>query len=359
MRLTIYCFSLFLISTLALAAPSPKFKTVTIPEAAIRIPKENAKRIFVVGFSGQVIVTPLSNHSTDVGLRTTKYVTIDDAQSQDAARDDLLRNLVIKSSVEGDVLEIRAVLPPTRNDWTHWSQGKSVPSVKIEIAAPENMNLEIYMARGDVKVSKWRAPVTVTSQEGKIVLDDISGDVVLRSMFGADVLQNIKGAVNIENFSSSVSTSNISGKLKLRTFSGETHIKKVLGSLSVSSQRGAVHTNDTNGSLDLQSGVAPFHITEHRGVLRGHSQGGPIEARLSGHVDAQLSSAAGALALFVPRGSKADVSLTTEKGDVNAPRNLEHKRSASGKTIRGVLNGSDPGRVRLTSESGDLSLKVF
>jgi hypothetical protein len=354
MRIVIAAFAFLVLQGGPLKAAPKKIATIT--DAPVAIEKGSARRIFIVGFSGRVHVIPHAKQQIIVrATRTLEYEDIAGVQDPN----ELLRQLVVRTGTTGDLIEIRAQLPPQRTDWNEWAQGKHAPQAKIDIYAPDSMTLDIYWARGDVKVIDWKAPVTVTNQEGKVTLEKIAGDIIVRGMFGSAKVDSIKGNVSIENFSSPLQVSNITGRLKLRTFSGETRVRSVTGPVIVTTQKAPVFTTATTGPMEVQTGIAAVQISDHRGTLRGHAETGSIEAKLSGPVDASLTSDSGDLLMAVPRSSQADVSLTTAKGSVAAPKTLDRKRSTGSKSVRGTLNGSESGRVRLSSESGDLSLKIL
>jgi len=265
----------------------------------------------------------------------------------------------VKATNNAGTIEIRTILPPNRSDWTKWAQGKNIPQVKLEVSAPDNMNLEIYWARGDVKVTKWKAGVVITHQTGKLTLEDISGDVTARTMYGIARFENIKGSMSIENFASQLNVGQVTGKLKLRTFSGETQIRKILGNSVISTQKASVVTQDTQGPMEIQTGIAAISIANHRGSIRGQTDTGSVTAKLTGQIDARFNSNSGALLISIPRSSRADVSLSTNKGDLKAPKNLDHKRTSAGKIVRGRLSGSESGAIRMNSDAGDINLRVL
>lgn len=352
MRAFIIIASLLLSSQWGFAAPKTTNKLLTAPEAPMAIQRGQARRLFVVGFQGSVSLTAAKGD--EVLVRASKYINSDDLAPGDT---ESLSQLVIKTNNLGDTIEVRTQLPPSASDWAKWAQGKRVPSAHLEILAPDNMNLEIYLTRGDVKVYRWKAAVTITSQEGKIDVEDITGDVTVRSMYGAVKTENIKGNVAIENFTSHISAENITGKLHIKNFAGDTLVKKVDGPINLSSQKGGVSSQETTGSMEVQTGIAAIHIADHKGSLTGHSDSGSITAHVLGPVETRLSSNTGPLSLTLAHGADATVSMYSAKGNLSAPSSLESKRSPSGKSVRGALGGGQ-GHVHLSSDSGDLFLKA-
>jgi hypothetical protein len=336
--------------TLSFSAQHRVGPSVVEPNQSVKVGQ--SKRLLIVGFAGSVTIVPSRND--EVFVKALKFGDGDDS----SVTADSLNQFSVRTSNLGDTIEVTAQPNGQSTDWTKWAQAHHGPEVRLEIAAPTNLNLEVFWTRGDVKISQWKASVFITSQDGHLEVENDLGDVTLRSMQGAVKLENIKGAVSIENFASTLSISNIVGRLKLRTFTGEAHIKKIQGNLVVSSQKGVVNTAETTGAMEFQTGIAPFHITEHKGPLVGHSDGGAVSAHIKGAVDVRLVSQSGPLSVSVGRESQATVSLST-KGQLNAPRELEKKSGPDAKVIQGELQGSQPGHLRLTSESGDLTLKVL
>jgi len=336
------------------AAPAPKSKSISQGEAPLVVERGQARRLFIVGFAGQVNVIPMPM-GNQVTVRALKYMDKEDSKTQGA---DALDQLVIRSSNLGDTVEVRAQLPPNGTDWVRWAQGKHVPQVRLDITAPQNMNLEIYWTHGDVHVPRWTAPVAVTSQDGHLDVENVDGNVTIRSMSGTVKVEKITGNVNMENFSSAITAEDITGKTKIRNFSGEAHVKNVTGPVYLSSQKGPVTLQDTKGTLEVQTGMAVIHVLEHDGSLTGHSDAGAINAKLIGDTaEARLTSVSGSLSLTVPKGSRASVSLFTTEGHLTAPSSLEQKNETAGRWARGNLNGGETGRIRLRSDSGDLVLR--
>jgi hypothetical protein len=347
---------LFLTPVLTFAA---KAKVTTVTDAPTTLDRGNSHRLFISGFAGQVSVQP-STKPNEITIRATRYVEADDAPTTNSEQiSDVLRQIAVKAGHNGTTVEVRTQLPPNRTQWAMWAQGKNMPQVKLDITAPESMNLEIYWARGDVKVNRWKAGVIITHQTGKLSLDDISGDVTVRTMYGATKIENIKGMLNIESFASILNVGQITGKLKLRTFSGETRVRKILGNAIISSQKAPVFTQDTQGSMEIQTGIAAIQIGDHKGSIRGQSDTGSMTAKLLGTIDARFNSNSGPLSISVPRTSHADVALSSSRGELKAPKNLEHKRTSAGKIIRGHLSGNESGVLRINSDSGDVNLKVL
>jgi hypothetical protein len=317
-----------------------------------QIPRAQAKRLFVVGYQGSVTVS--ASKTDDVSIKALKYGDGEDS----TVTANFLNQFAIRAVNSGDTVEVRALPTASSQDWSRWVSGKHAPEVKLEISAPPGMSLEIFWTRGDVKVTQWKAPVFITSQDGHITVENDSSDLTARTMFGSLKVENVKGNVSIENFASQLFLNDITGHARVRTFSGETHLKKIVGPTVISSQKGIVTTSDTLGGMDIQSGVAPFHILDHKGSLVGHSDGGSVSANIRGPVDVRLVSVSGPLTVSVSHESSASVNLST-KGQLNAPKELEKKSGPDAKIISGELQGNQPGHLRLSSDTGDLNLRVL
>jgi len=327
-------------------------KGPVVSEVPQEIPRGQAKRLFIVGYQGSVIVT--AGKSDNVSVKALKYGDGEDS----AVTASFLNQFAVRAVNSGDTVEIRAFPAGSNTEWSRWVQGRHAPEVKLEIVAPPGMSLEIFWTRGDIKVAQWKAPVFITNQDGHITVENDSSDLTARTMFGSLKVDNIKGNVSIENFASQLFITDITGHARVRTFSGDTHLKKIVGPTVISSQKGAVTTVDTLGGMDIQSGVAPFHILDHKGSLIGHSDGGSVSANIKGPVDVRLISLSGPLTVSVSHESSASVNLST-KGQLNAPKDLEKKSGPDAKIISGQLSGNQPGHLKLSSDTGDLNLKVL
>ncbi len=328
-------------------------KGPVIVETPQQLVRGQAKRLFIAGYEGSVSVTE-SNVKDLVTIKALKYGDGEDP----TVTSGYLTQYSVRAINSGDSVEIRAFPPGTVTEWSRWVQGRHAPEVKLEVSAPAGMSLEIYWQRGDAKVTQWRAPVFISSEDGHIAIENMIGDLTLRTLLGSLKVDGIKGNLSIENFASTLAISDVTGHARVRTFSGETHLKKIVGPTVISSQKGGVTTVDTLGGMDIQTGVATIHIADHKGSLVGHSDGGSIHANVKGPVDVRLVSVSGPLALTVGRESAANVSLST-KGQLNAPKELEKKSGPDSKVISGQLRGNQPGHLRLSSETGELSLRVL
>ena len=358
MKRTLFCQLAIGILIVGQVGAASQKKNLGISDPIIKVERGSAHRLFILGFVGQLVVTPSPKKSNEISYRLTKYLDPMNPSSSDE-KNESLRMLSVRTSTSADTLELRVVSSLNRSDWLKWVDVKRAPLAKLEIQAPDNMNVEIYWMHGEVKVSNWNGAVSVIAQDGHQSIDEVDGDLSLKSMFGSAHVNNIHGSVTLEGFTDSINASGITGKLTLKTFASDVKLKKIVGAINLSAQKSSVTTQDTNGAMTLQNGAASMHIKDHRGSIGGASESGLIDASIVGPVNAKLASVSGPLILRVPRSSEAHVSLSTEKGNLNAPSSVESKKSANGKSARGHLEGKEPGFLRLTSESGDISLKFL
>jgi hypothetical protein len=169
-------------------------------------------------------------------------------------------------------------------------------------------------------------------------------------------VDDVRGDVTIESMSAPVSVNNVKGRLKLRTFTGESKVKKVDGGLSLSSQKALLVAQDTRGPAEVQTGVAQLKLLDHKGSVRGSSDGGLVDVKLLDKADVKLTSQSGTLIVALAAGQGANVNLTT-KGEIGAPQGLDLKRTPTGRIARGQLKGKDMGTVIMSSETGDLKIR--
>ena len=339
-------------------------KTYSVSDPPIRFEQGGIKKILISGISGEVTVTPSA--SQDISIRVTRYLEGSFSESMsDRERADVLHQVVLKTIFTKDSFELRVLPSLNRADWVDWSAGGHAshrlggPQTRIVISAPPTMSLEIYLAHGDIQITHWKAKVVVVNVEGSHSFDDLAGSLILRTMLGSSKISNIVGNVGIDNFSSSLNIKNITGKTAVRTFSGDVKLKKLLGSVSLGTQKARLSSLETNGSMMIQTGEGAVKVLEHRGALTGTSDSGRVEAQILGAVSAKLVSQSGSLVLKIPRSAQAHVSLSSLRGSVRTPPEIEVKKTEYGSIARGTSPGRDSGRVKLRSESGDVTLKYF
>jgi hypothetical protein len=353
---------LIMITILTLSALSLAFakggRGFSVSPAPQVIARNKAQRLFIIGFNGSVVI-----HPSRTDQLTVKISKISDGEDVSVTQN-ILDQISVSVRNLGDSIEVRSQLPQNLggDEVTRWTQSNHGPEVKLDISAPAHMSIEVYLTKGDVHVSQWNAPVFISSHDGHLGIDDVVGDVSLRTMLGSIKIEKVRGTVAIESYSSLVNIDDVTGKVKVRNFSGETKLHKIIGPLFLTSQKGAVNTQETSGNMVINSGLAVVHISDHKGFLTGQTDAGSLFAKVKGSANVELSSNTGPITLSVSRESQAHV-LLASKGQVNAPKALEKKNGAEAKSVQGQLEGngigSQGGRIRLKSDSGDLSLKFL
>ncbi len=353
-----------------------------------QIPKDTLAGLSVKTQSGAIAVTGADVADFDITAEITAY-----APTEEKA-DELAGQVEVVCKPNGDTLEIEAQYP------------------KPSFNGGVTINYTITVPR--------RTHVQCRSSYGKLSFENLEGTVSGRTSSGAVEARHILGPTDLESSYGAITCSDVNGPtIVLRTSSGAVHAANIAGSLRAGSSYGAVSCQGfSQGDLALKSSSGRVEVSEaicgtceaqssygavsaqrvQGRVLRLHSSSGAITAAqaqadqmnlstsyggviaqdvttsdlvaesASGSVNCTLTpecpaglaanvvSSYGSVSLAVPTGYAGQVDLSTDYGSIHTDLPVTVSGEVSKKRLIGSV-GSGPGRIRLHTSSGSVSLR--
>jgi DUF4097 and DUF4098 domain-containing protein YvlB len=345
-------------------------------------------RLVVHTKSGAITVT--GSDVTDVEI--TAEITANAPAEEEA--EDMLDQVEIVCNPSGGALDVKADMPRLDNN-------RRI-SVSYTIVAPRRMSVQCNSSygrlvlsdlegtvagktsSGSIEVHNIQGSVDLDTSYGSIACSDVNGtDVTLRSSSGAIRISNISGSTQCQSSYGSVTCEGFSnGDLVLRSSSGRIEISNAAfetceahtsyGSVSAEHVKGdAMKLGSSSGSIKVDDGatrrmnfstsygrIAAQEIVTTE--LTAKSGSGSVDLKLSPDCPAELavdtSSAYGSVSLTAPPDFAGQVDLSTDYGSIKTEYPVTVSGEISKRKLIGAI-GSGPGRIRLHTNSGSVTLK--
>ncbi|MDB4907882.1 MAG: hypothetical protein JWO05_2666 [Gemmatimonadetes bacterium] len=224
-------------------------------------------------------------------------------------------------------------------------------AIKFDVSS-SRITVDGYGAR-----NHGETDVEVTVPEGvSIIARTQSGDLTVR---------DTRGAVEAHAQNGDVVVSGVRGRLDVSTFSGDVHVDDVEGDIELSALSGDAHISSAKGDIDVKT-VSGDITMEGITAKNVHAQTTSGDVEYDGTIDAQgryeLVSHSGDVSFSVPKGSGAQISVSTWSGDIESDFPITLKPGehgfggSSGRKITfEVGNGS--ARIIAESFSGDITIR--
>ena len=168
-----------------------------------------------------------------------------------APREDLLKEIKLIGTREGDVVRIVVQMPDMRDrDWdSRWDSG---PALDLTVTVPRTIPVEIEDSSGDLRVT-GTAALEIDDNSGGVEIRDVGGALRVRDGSGSLEIQNVRGDVEIDDGSGEIDVRDVTGTLTLRDGSGSITAHTVGGSVNVERDgSGGIRVTDVGGDLTVQ-----------------------------------------------------------------------------------------------------------
>ena len=205
-----------------------------------RVNARGASRIVIVGRAGWLRVEGKEGSSEVIAEGTAR-----------APRTDLLREIKLTGTREGDVVRIVVDMPNMEHrDWdSSWDSG---PALDLTVTVPNNIPVEIEDSSGDLRVI-GTAALDVDDNSGGVEIRDVSGALRVRDGSGELEIQNVRGDVTIDDGSGEIDVRDVTGSVTLRDGSGSITARTVGGSVYVERDgSGGIRVVDVGGDLTVE-----------------------------------------------------------------------------------------------------------
>lgn len=336
-------FSFIMLASLNVFAKNLEFKPLSVDV----LEKDN---YLIKGFKGRVKMTATPGAKTlQVTLRQVNPSSVPSDMRE------VMDEWLFAVQRNESTIEIVVRSPHLKSSWERTLKTQVMPSFEIDIKGPARP-IRLAMSEGKVLVENWNAPLAAFIQKGEFFSRKTQGDFNISVQEGnADIAQHT-GALNLESYSGKLIVKETKGPLSLVNFMGLSDFTGHTGSVELSGYQGTFSGQKVKGRVEFDVDRSTVKLNPIDGQLRGKSQQGPIIATLEGESEVRINTVEGNVSLgFVNSG--AQLSLTTDTGQIVAPSFLNVARNTDQRSLRGRLKGSVPGQVYVKSQSGSIRIR--
>ncbi len=225
-------------------------------------------------------------------------------------------------------------------------------SISFEVKVPENFDVEIGTAGGDVSLEKLNGEVGITTAGGDIEVAEISGPVKLKTAGGDIKIDTVRGELTASTAGGDIIAENIDEEASLSTSGGDIEMTNIGGTVKASTAGGDITLMESDGSVTLSTSGGDIEIEKVGGTVVAKTSGGDIEVRES-EGDVSASTSGGDIALIAIGGP---VEARTAGGDIQSE---DVDGGVKVKTAGGDIDLVDiRGFIEATTAGGDLSGEI-
>jgi DUF4097 and DUF4098 domain-containing protein YvlB len=246
-------------------------------------------------------------------------------------------------------------------------------SADLNLEIPRKAPVTISTQRGEIVVNGRDGAVEISSQRGDVNADDINGNVNLNLDHGSARISKVSGDVNIQGRGDDVTLTDIKGAARLNGEIQTVKLSRVGRAVGFKSARTELEFARLNGDLDLDSDslrgtdlMGPLRLNTRSkditlegvsGDARIENANSPVDLQLKSAGNVQIDNRNGDITVGVPDKMGFKVEARTRGSEVSSdfselqPRNDDHQGSLSGT----VGNGAS--HIVLNSEHGTISIR--
>jgi DUF4097 and DUF4098 domain-containing protein YvlB len=232
--------------------------------------------------------------------------------------------------------------------------GRGSTGTELEIHYPARRTLNVQTVSAEVAVESPAAAVHVTTVSGNITVEGQPTELEANSRSGEIQLQGNTGRLSANSISGGVQVEGaVRGEAHINTVSGDIQLDGAVGSLRAHSVSGSIHAENVTAAAEAQSVSGDIRIIARTlsGEYSTVSGSVTLAGRPAGGRTLEVQSHSGEIELRVPRGTDAEVELTTWSGEIEI--DFEGARMlASSRRERTVRLGSGGARVEISTFSG-------
>ncbi|MEK7403005.1 MAG: DUF4097 family beta strand repeat-containing protein [Gemmatimonadota bacterium] len=198
---------------------------------------------------------------------------------------------------------------------------------RYEVTVPVGVRVVARAQQGDISVTGTRAGVELNTQSGDIVVDDVTDIIDLSSLTGDITARALTGRVEARTTGGEVTLVDVKGDVEATSISGDITLRNVLTRW--------VRAKSTSGDVTFDGGVDSTGRYE-------------------------LGSHSGSVALLIPAGTGAQLTVATYTGSIDSdfPITLKPGEHGIGATKRFTFDiGKGDARISAESFSGDITIR--
>jgi DUF4097 and DUF4098 domain-containing protein YvlB len=246
-------------------------------------------------------------------------------------------------------------------------------SADLNLEIPRKAPVTISTQRGEIVVNGRDGAVDISSQHGDVNADDINGNINLNLDHGSARISQVSGDVTIQGRGDDVTLTDIKGAARLNGEIQSVKLSRVAKAVGFKSARTELEFARLNGDLDLDSDslhgsdlAGPLRLSTRSkditlegvaGDARIENANSPVDLQLKSAGNVQIDNRNGDITVGVPEkmGFKVDArsrgsEISSEFSELQ-PKNDDNQGSLSG-TI-----GNGASHIVLNSEHGTISIR--
>lgn len=289
--------------------PIALFITVLFLPLALLGGEKKFEKKFDVHAGGRLVVeTDLG----DVSVKGTSSAVVSVTALIRGSMGDLEEFEVVADQT-GNTVEVRG---KGRQSDSWWSSGLDNLSVRIIIEVPEQFNLAVSTAGGDVNVDRI---------EGAVEAGTSGGDVTVRG---------IRGEVSVGTSGGDIVAEELTGNLRGSTSGGDIRVAQLSGNAGVETSGGDIRISGVGGSVRAETSGGDITVLlngDNKGVM-AETSGGDIEIRASKGIAANLdaSTSGGSVVCNLPILLVGEIDESEVRGTINGGGELIKARTSGG-----------------------------
>lgn len=222
--------------------------------------------------------------------------------------------------------------------WFDWLFSRQL-NIRVTVTVPRQYQVDLKTSGGNLDISQLQGNVRGSTSGGSVRVADVQGIVRTTTSGGGIQAERIGGATELRTSGGNVSAREIGGDLTVESSGGSLRIEKVRGALVADTSGGSIHAAAIDGRIeaDTSGGSVDVDLVGDNRGIRASTSGGSITVRL-------------------PRSTAGAVDASTSGGSVSSELPVTTSE-ASGKKLRGVINGGGP-EIYAHTSGGSVRLVV-
>lgn len=133
-------------------------------------------------------------------------------------------------------------------------------AVDLDVEMPARMPVTVTNRFGQTTIGGLKAPLTVNSGNGRLLVEDVEARASLRNRFGAIDVRRLTGDVEITGDNGSIVADTISGSVTVHSRFGSVTLSSVGRQATVDGMNGAIVIRDVRGGVTVSSNFGPVQM---------------------------------------------------------------------------------------------------
>jgi DUF4097 and DUF4098 domain-containing protein YvlB len=271
---------------------------------------EKIEKTFTVESGGRLVIDSDEGDISIQGTSGSEVKVVVYTKGNEERRKDF----TVDFEQEGNTVKIEG--KRSRNHFRFWDGDWF--DVRFEVQVPNNFNVELHTAGGDIVLEKIKGDITGETAGGDVKMAELEGEINLHTSGGDILLDDSKGTIEAKTSGGDVTCENVEGNLNVETSGGD------------------------------------IRVTHSDVELNAETSGGDIIVSLKDNHGIHLSTAGGDVKVKLPKTITADVDASTAWGDVDC--DLPFSGKIKNGEMHGQINGGGK-PIHISCSGGDVKIE--